>query len=117
GVFIDGMYMGINAGVLADNFDLAGIEVLRGPQGVLFGRNVTGGAVVIRTAAPTDDFEMRAGASVETGLNYTADFAISGPLAPGVLSARFSTYYNEDEGWFENDFDGSQFGGGELRVY
>jgi iron complex outermembrane receptor protein len=117
GVFIDGMYLGINAGVLADNFDLAGIEVLRGPQGVLFGRNVTGGAVVIRTAAPSDDFEIRAGASVETGLNYTGDFTISGPLAPGVLSARLSTYYNQDEGWFENDADGSQFGEGELRIY
>jgi iron complex outermembrane receptor protein len=117
GVFVDGMYLGINAGVLADNFDLAGIEVLRGPQGVLFGRNVTGGAIVIRTAAPSDDFEVRAGASVETGLNYTGDFTISGPLAPGVLSARFSTYYNKDEGWFENDFDGSQFGEGQLNIY
>ncbi len=116
GVFIDGMYLGINAGVLADNFDLAGIEVLRGPQGVLFGRNVTGGAVIIRTAAPTDEFEVRGGLQVETGLNTTADLAISGPLAPGVLSARFATYWNDDEGWFENDFDGSQFGAGELQV-
>ncbi len=117
GVFVDGMYLGINAGILADNFDLAGIEVLRGPQGVLFGRNVTGGAVVIRTAAPTDDFEVSGGVAVETGLNYIADLAINVPLMPDVLSARFSTYYNEDEGWFENDFDGSQFGGGELRIY
>ena len=44
GVFVDGMYLGINSGVVFDMFDLAGIEVLRGPQGVLFGRNVTGGA-------------------------------------------------------------------------
>lgn len=117
GVFVDGMYLGINAGVLADNFDLAGIEVLRGPQGVLFGRNVTGGAVVIRTAAPTDEFEVRGGVQVETGLNYTADLAISGALMPGVLSARYSTYYNQDDGWFENDYDGSQFGEGELQVH
>jgi len=117
GVFIDGMYLGINAGVLADNFDLAGLEVLRGPQGVLFGRNVTGGAVVIRTAAPTDEFEVSAGLAVETGLNYIGDLAVNVPLMPGVLSARFSTYYNEDEGWFENDFNGQQFGGGELRIY
>jgi len=116
GVFIDGMYLGINAGVLADNFDLAGVEVLRGPQGVLFGRNVTGGAVIIRTAAPTDEFEVRGGIQTETGLNTTADLAISGPLMPGVLSARFATYWNEDEGWFENDADGSQFGAGELQV-
>jgi iron complex outermembrane receptor protein len=117
GVFVDGMYLGINAGILADNFDLAGIEVLRGPQGVLFGRNVTGGAVVIRTAAPSDEFEVSGGLAVETGLNYIADLAVNVPLMPGVLAARFSTYYNEDEGWFENDFDGSQFGGGEQRIY
>lgn len=117
GVFVDGMYLGINAGVLADNFDVAGIEVLRGPQGVLFGRNVTGGAVVIRTIEPSDEFEMGGGVAVETGLNYTGDFEIGGPLMPGVLSARFSTYYNKDEGWFENQYDGSSFGGGEMRVY
>lgn len=117
GVFVDGVYLGINAGVISDNFDLAGIEVLRGPQGVLFGRNVTGGAVLIRTAEPSNQFEMSGGVSVETGLNTTADFAISGPIAPGVLSARFATYYNHDDGWFENDFDGSQFGEGDVRVY
>lgn len=110
GVFIDGMYLGINGGVLTDNFDLAGIEVLRGPQGVLFGRNVTGGAIVIRTRAPTDELEVRGRAAVETGPNYFFDGSISGPLAPGILSAKAAYYINEDEGWFENDLDGSQFG-------
>ncbi|HYD71712.1 MAG TPA: TonB-dependent receptor plug domain-containing protein, partial [Candidatus Binatia bacterium] len=120
GVFVDGMYLGINAGVLSDNFDLAGIEVLRGPQGVLFGRNVTGGAVIIRTAAPSDEFEVSGGLAYEGGgsaPNYIADLAVNVPLMPGVLAARFSTYYNEDEGWFENLHDGSDFGGGEQSIY
>ena len=60
GVFTDGIYLGINAGVVLDNFDLEGIEVLRGPQGLLFGRNVTAGAVVMRTTRP--DFNFRASA-------------------------------------------------------
>jgi iron complex outermembrane recepter protein len=117
GVFVDGMYMGINAGILTDSFDLAGVEVLRGPQGVLFGRNVTGGAIVLRTKAPSDELEINARAGVETGLNYTADFAISGPLAPGLLSGKLAVYYNDDEGWFENDFDGSQFGASRTNIY
>ncbi|MEE4209403.1 MAG: TonB-dependent receptor plug domain-containing protein, partial [Parvularcula sp.] len=43
GVFVDGVYLGINGGVVFDLFDLDSVEILRGPQGVLFGRNVTGG--------------------------------------------------------------------------
>ena len=58
GVFVDGMYYGINAGIVVDNFDLEAIEVLRGPQGTLYGRNVTGGAVLVRTALPDDEFEL-----------------------------------------------------------
>ena len=49
GVFVDGIYLGTNAGVMYDAFDLDSIEVLRGPQGVLFGRNVVGGAVLVNT--------------------------------------------------------------------
>ena len=58
GVFVDGIYMGISAGVINDFFDMEGVEILRGPQGLLFGRNVTGGAVLLRTRKPTDEFEM-----------------------------------------------------------
>jgi len=49
GTFVDGVYLGSNYGVILDTFDLEGIEVLRGPQGLLFGRNVTGGAILVNT--------------------------------------------------------------------
>jgi iron complex outermembrane receptor protein len=55
GIFVDGMYLGINAGVVMDLFDLESIEVLRGPQGILFGRNTTGGAVMINTKKPGNE--------------------------------------------------------------
>ena len=55
GVFYDGIYMGTTFGVVVDTFDLESVEVLRGPQGLLFGRNVTGGAVLLRTRRPTGE--------------------------------------------------------------
>ena len=65
GVFVDGVFLGTNAGVIFDTFDLDSVEILRGPQGLLFGRNTTGGAVVLNTANPTDEFTLKARASVE----------------------------------------------------
>jgi iron complex outermembrane receptor protein len=116
GVFVDGVYMGINAGILFDNFDLDGIEVLRGPQGVLFGRNVTGGAVLVRTKAPTNTFQMESHVGVETGPNYIADASISGPIIPDVLSAKLAAYHDDDAGWFRNDLNQRRFGGSKQTV-
>ena len=112
GVFVDGVYMGTNAMVLYDAFDLEGIEVLRGPQGVLFGRNVVGGAVLLNTKAPTDQYEARVRSAVESG-GKAPNMYVSGTLnAPltDTLRARFTIYSNQDQGWFENEYDGRAFG-------
>lgn len=116
GVFVDGVYLGVNAGGIADMLDVEAVEVLRGPQGTLYGRNVTGGAVLLRTNAPTDGFEAFARVGVETGPNWRSQAVISGPLAQGVLSGRLAVLYANDEGWLENDFDGSSFGANETSI-
>ena len=110
GVFVDGVYMGINAGVLFDNFDLDGIEILRGPQGVLFGRNVTGGAVLLRTKAPGDSFEMTGRIGGEVGPNYLADASVSGPIIKGTLSGKLALYHDDDSGWLTNELNNRSFG-------
>jgi iron complex outermembrane receptor protein len=110
GVFVDGVYMGINSGVLFDSFDVDSIEILRGPQGVLFGRNVTGGAVLLRTKAPGETFEMNGRVAGETGPNYIADLSLSGPIVEGVLSGKLAVYHNDDAGSLTNKFDNSRFG-------
>lgn len=116
GVFVDGVYLGVSAGVLFDTFDLEGVEILRGPQGLLFGRNVTGGAVLLRTTTPSNRFRLDARASLSTGLEKRASISASGPLAGDVLSGKLAVYYNHDDGWFKNDFDGKQIGGSETLI-
>ncbi|NWG92241.1 MAG: TonB-dependent receptor [Parvularculaceae bacterium] len=111
GVFVDGVYLGINGGVVLDIFDLESIEVLRGPQGILFGRNTTGGAVLINTKRPSDEWEADFKGAIEsgmrgTGMNYYAMGAIGGPLFGENLRAKIAVYYNNDRGWFENYLGG-----------
>jgi iron complex outermembrane receptor protein len=85
GTFVDGVYQGISAGIVFDNFDLAGIEVLRGPQGILFGRNVTGGAVLIKTTEPSQTLGGDFRATVETGPNIIVSGLLTGPDLPHPL--------------------------------
>lgn len=116
GVFVDGVYMGINAGLVLDNFDLEGIEVLRGPQGVLFGKNVTGGAVLLRTTTPGQELRVNARAAIETGTNYIASASVSGPLVADRLAGKIAVYYNKDNGWFHNQADDSAYGASKQLV-
>ncbi len=119
GVFIDQVYLGIAGGIIFDMFDLESIEVLRGPQGILFGRNVTGGAVLINTRKPGDEFEASVRAAVDGGddggLNKYLMGSVGGPLTDN-LGARLTAYYNEDDGWFENLYNGDDFGEVEQKM-
>ncbi len=118
GVFVDGVYMGQISIVLFDTFDVESIEVLRGPQGTLFGRNVTGGAVLINTKRPGDVFEVSARTSFEGGgesLNSYYMGTIGGPISETV-SVKISAYTNQDNGWFKNLHTGEAFGENDIRM-
>ena len=118
GVFMDGMYYGVIMGVVMDTFDLEGMEVLRGPQGLLFGRNVTGGAVTLRTRRPSQDFDIRAKSSITDDNHQTYAFSTTGPLIDDVLSGKLSVYYSNDEGYFDNRAtNNSNFGSSETFLY
>ena len=113
GLIQNGVYLGTNSGIIFDMFDVASVEVLRGPQGTLFGRNVTGGAVLINHKKPGDELEASAKVAVETGdiggINTYYMGAVGGPITDG-LGGRIVLYYNDDEGQFENDFTGDDHG-------
>jgi len=110
GIFVDGQYLGMNAGTLTNLLDVEAVDVLRGPQGTLYGHNVTGGAVVLRTRAPTDSFEASGRLAVESGPAVLGEAAVSGPLVPGKLLARLAVQGSYDSGKLTNGYDHSQFG-------
>jgi iron complex outermembrane receptor protein len=102
GVFVDGVFVGTTYGVVLDTFDLESIEVLRGPQGLLFGRNVTGGAVLLRNARPNGEFgaKVRVGMTDEEHSNVAA--TIEGALVEDRLAAKIAVLYDKDNGYFDN---------------
>ncbi len=102
GLFVDGVYMGINAGAVNDLFDLESIEVLRGPQGTLFGRNVTGGAVLLRHRRPTGEFGIR-GQTTYGNYDFTEhSLVVEGPITD-TLSWKMGGFYRDKNGYFKNE--------------
>lgn len=111
GIFVDGIYVGASAASALSTFDNASIEVLRGPQGLLFGRNVTAGAILVNTSNPSADLKVNAQASIDSGPNFTESLVVSGPLtSDDSLRGKLAIFRNDDEGWFTNSFDGKKFG-------
>jgi iron complex outermembrane recepter protein len=104
-------------GALYDTSDVEAMEVLRGPQGLLFGRNVTGGAVVLRTRRPSHDFSFRAKASVTDDNDQVYSVSTTGSLIPDVLAGKLSVYGRDDAGYFEDvTADNDHFGEAETYI-
>ena len=87
-------------------FDVSQVEVLRGPQGSLFGRNTTAGIIKFDTYKPTQEFQSRATASV--GTNYTTNFdaGVGGPIIKDLLAFRVSTLLQHRADYIDNVYVG-----------
>ena len=84
-------------------FDIRQIEVLKGPQGALYGRDAIGGAIIIHTADPSDHFEGTSRVGVGNGLSEKAQLALSGPLdSAGTLRYRASVNFYNTNGYLQN---------------
>nr|WP_315445537.1 TonB-dependent receptor [uncultured Pseudomonas sp.] len=111
GIYLDNVYLGRPGMAVFDLLDVEQIELLRGPQGTLFGKNTTAGVLNITTRRPS--FTPQGSLSTSVGEDgYTQTQAsFSGPLND-TLAGRIAAYRTRENGYVENDFDGHTLGGG-----
>lgn len=106
-VLTDGFTLGFNrSGNNAQLFDLERVEVLKGPQPTLYGRNALGGVINYVTRKPDDETRIRLRGEAGTYDSYRISGSISGPLIPGVLAAQVGASYRSFGGFLDNLYDG-----------
>lgn len=112
GVVVDGVFIGTSTGQFFDFFDIEQIEVLRGPQGTLFGRNTIGGVISIKRTRPTGEFGGKMEVSYGRFNTLATRAVVNVPIVPnGVLSAKAFYFHNESDGHYKHGITGKAAGG------
>lgn len=109
GIYQDGVYVARSTGLAFDFGDVERVEILRGPQGTLYGRNTTGGAINIVTRRPSGDAELSANVAYGTR-NYFRGLVNVDLPAMGILSTSISGLYARRDGLVKNTGAGADFG-------
>ena len=102
GVVADGIFIGANAGSLLRSIDLASAEVLRGPQGTLFGRNTIGGLINITRSQPTGELGGKLRAGIENYDTYYVDGVLNFGLTDNLAAKVTLAKRDQQEGFFDN---------------
>lgn len=116
GIYLDGVYLARPISSNLGFLDVENIQVLRGTQGTLFGRNTTGGAVSFTTVKPTGDFSGYVRAELGNFDHRLIEGAVTVPIAGDELSVRVAGRYTERDGYGENAFTGAPLGDIESDV-
>ena len=109
-VFLDGVYVPRSGSILGSFLDMEGVEVLRGPQGTLFGRNASVGALSLKSALPRNEFSGEVAAEAGSFNRYKLSGNVNVPLGENVAMrlAGMGQWY---KGPWHNRFDGKTYGG------
>ncbi len=117
GVSVDGMFFAHNSGAMIDMFDIESIEILRGPQGTLFGRNTMGGTIKIKRTEPSQEFGAKFSVGVGSYDARDVKARITGPLIDGKLAGKLVAYSLNGDSHTENYFTGEQDGGEDRQSF
>ena len=118
GVVMDGMFLGTQSGVLLDNFDIERIEVLRGPQGTLFGKNTTGGILnIIRTPVSLTEVSVDASLTVGDFGRQDIKTVIQVPIIEDKLGVKIFAANIEHDGHVYNTYLDRHAGGDDKLNY
>ena len=109
GIYVDGVYYARSIGSVLDIIDIDRVEVLRGPQGTLFGRNTTGGAIAIHTQKPHEEFEGKV--RVRVGIDDRLDVLgkVNVPMSDNVYMSATVAKFDQD-GFVVNPLNGMDTG-------
>jgi len=114
-LYVDGVYQPTVSGALAELFDTDRVEVLRGPQSTLLGKNASAGALLLRRIRPNPGAAPETKVQAEYGSHnlIQAQALTTFPIVEDVLAAKLYGYYRQRDGYIENRFPGGPDGGAE----
>jgi iron complex outermembrane recepter protein len=111
GVLVDDVYIGTNTGQLLDFFDFESVEVLRGPQGTLFGRNTTAGVIKLQRTKPTGEFGVRALGTIGDYGRRDLRIVVNTPKVADLISFKGFWLRAQSDDYYDNQTLGKDFGG------
>jgi iron complex outermembrane receptor protein len=109
GIYVDGVYLGRSVGAVLDIVDVERVEILRGPQGTLFGRNTIGGAITVTSVKPQEEFAGQVGAKIGTDDRTDVHAMLNVPLTENLFS-RFNVASFNQDGYVTRVADGIDLG-------